>query len=137
MTTTSWTIERELRFTNEGPGRGKQAREGPAAAPPPKGRVQRVAKLMAQLRFDELLRTGAVASQVELARLGHVTPARVTQVMNLLHLASDFQEQLLFLPRTERKRDHVILAQLQPIAGTLDWREQRRQWENLRLRGPS
>jgi hypothetical protein len=34
----------------------------------------------------------------ELARLGHVSRTRVTQILNLLHLAPDIQERLLFLP---------------------------------------
>jgi hypothetical protein len=83
------------------------------------------------LRFDQLVREGAVASYAELARLGHVTPARVSQVMNLLCLAPDIQEQILFLPRTEQGRDPVILHQLQPIAQTLDWKKQRRLWYDL------
>jgi hypothetical protein len=34
----------------------------------------------------------------ELARLGHVTRARMTQIMKLLDLAPDLQEKILFLP---------------------------------------
>ena len=68
--------------------------EGPAPAPqPPPGRVPRVARLMAlALRFDRLLREGVAADFAELARLGHVSRARVSQVMNLLNLAPDIQE---------------------------------------------
>ena len=51
------------------------------------GRLPRVAKLMAlAIRFDQLIRDGHVADQAELARLGHVTRARLTQIMNLLNL---------------------------------------------------
>ena len=32
---------------------------------------------------------GAVSDQAEIVRLGHVTRARVTQIMNLLHHAPD------------------------------------------------
>jgi hypothetical protein len=35
---------------------------------------------------------------VPLASLGQVTRARICQIMNLLHLAPDIQEALLFLP---------------------------------------
>jgi hypothetical protein len=80
------------------------------------------------LRLDDLLRAGAIGSYAELARLGHVTRARVCQIMNLICLAPDIQEALLFLPRTQRGRDPVILADLQPIAALLDWRRQRRRW---------
>jgi hypothetical protein len=57
------------------------------------------------VRFDQLLRTGPIASYAELARLGRVTPARISQIMNLLGLAPDLQEALLFLPRVTRGRD--------------------------------
>ena len=83
------------------------------------------------LRFEGLIRSGAVKDYAELARLGHVTRARVSQVMNLLGLAPDLQEALLYLPRTEHGRDSLHLGQLQPIAGTLDWRKQRRLWREL------
>jgi hypothetical protein len=131
MTTTAWTIERQVHFRHAGHGRGKQVHEGPAPAESqlPQGRVPRVTKLMAlALHFDDLLQSGAIASYAELARLGHVTRARVCQIMNLVYLAPDIQEALLFLPRTERGRDRLILADLQPIAALPDWRQQRRRW---------
>jgi hypothetical protein len=43
----------------------------------------------------------------------------------------DIQEALLFLPLTQRGRDPLLLADLQPIAATLDWRKQRRLWRQL------
>jgi hypothetical protein len=46
-----------------------------------------------------------------------------------LYLAPDIQKAVLFLPRTERGRAPVILADLLPIASTLDWRKQRRMWQ--------
>jgi len=41
-----------------------------------------------------------------------VTRARVTQIMNLLNLAPEIQEWLLFLPRVEEGRDLVVLSSL-------------------------
>jgi hypothetical protein len=78
-----------------------------------------------------LIRTGQVRSYAELARLGHVTRARVCQIMNLLQLAPDIQEEVLFLPRTQTGRDRIQLWQLQPIAAALDWRKQRVLWRRL------
>ncbi len=49
-----------------------------------------------------MIRYNAVTDQAELARLGHVSRARLTQIMNLLYLAPDLQEKLLFLPTFER-----------------------------------
>jgi hypothetical protein len=83
------------------------------------------------LRLDELVRTGQVASYSALAALGHVTRARICQILNLLYLAPEIQEALLFLPPTLRGRDPIIFADLMPIAAALDWRKQRRLWRRL------
>jgi hypothetical protein len=83
------------------------------------------------LRFEQLLRTDQIASSAELARLGQMTPARISQIMNLLCLAPDLQEALLFLPRVTRGRDPLHLRQLQPIAAILDWQQQWRLWRAL------
>jgi hypothetical protein len=92
-----------------------------------------VSKLMAlATRFDGLLRGGVVTDQAELARLGHVSRARMTQIMNLLHLAPDIPEELLFLPLIERGRDSLLERHLRPIAAVADWRKQRRLWRELR-----
>ena len=102
----------------------------------PAGRLPRVSRWMAlALHFDELLGGGTIDHQAELARLGHVSPARVSQIMNLLHLAPDIQEHLLFLPRVDRGHDPIRLRQLQPLATTLDWDRQRRKWLRLTRRG--
>ena len=131
--TTTLTIEREVHFQAQARGR-KQLRVGPEPprpAPDP-GRVPRVARLMAlAIRFEGLLRAGVVKDYAALARLGHVTRARVSQVMNLLYLAPDLQEAVLFLPRTLRGRDPIPLWRLLPIASTPDWRQQRRLWAGL------
>ena len=96
------------------------------------GRPARIGCLVALAhRFEGLLRSGVVKDYAELARLGHVTRARVTQIMNLLNLAPDLQEAILFLPRTERGRDAIVLRDLQPIASILDWRKQRVLWQQL------
>jgi hypothetical protein len=55
--------------------------------------------------------------------------------MNLLVLAPDIQETLLFLPRTVHGRDPIHLRQLQPLAAVLDWGEQRNRWRKLQAIG--
>jgi hypothetical protein len=50
------------------------------------------------LRFEGLIRTGQILNYAELARLGHVSRARISQITCLLLLAPDIQEELLFLP---------------------------------------
>jgi hypothetical protein len=129
---TTLTIELPVHFQRCGRGSRKELHPGVAAAPGPPGRVPRVSRLMAlALRLDELVHTGQVGSYSELARLGHVTRARICQIMSLLQLAPDLQEALLFLPPTPRGRDPLILADLLPIAARIDWRKQRRLWRQL------
>jgi hypothetical protein len=46
------------------------------------GSIPRISRLMAlAIRFDQLIREGTVTDQAELARLGHVSGARLTQIM--------------------------------------------------------
>jgi hypothetical protein len=84
------------------------------------------------IRFDGLIRSGAVRDYAELARLGRVTRARITQIMNLLHLAPDIQEQLLCQLATARGRAPVVLRDLQAVARELSWKTQREAWARLR-----
>src|SRR6266446_2259171 len=105
-----------------------QAGELPRPACEP-GRVPRVARLLALAhRFEALLREGVIEGYADLARLGQVTPARISQVMALLRLAPDIQEQILFLPRTQRGRDPIQMYDLLPLTVLLDWKTQRRLW---------
>ena len=58
----------------------------------------RIARLVALAhKLDALVRSGAVSNYGELARLGHISTARLTQIMVLLHLAPSIQEHLLFV----------------------------------------
>ena len=127
----NWPNERRRRHDHhrtKGPFPARPANaEGTAggrgdAGSAPAGRVPRVSRLMAlAIRFDQLIRDGVVADQAELARLGHVSRARLTQIMNLLNLAPDIQEQLLHLPRVQQGRDPVTERELRPIcAGRLE-----------------
>ena len=83
------------------------------------------------IRFDRLIKEGEIDDQADLARLGNVSRARVTQVMNLLQLAPEIQEALLFLPRTVKGRDPIRETHIRPIAAELEWRKQRRLWKGL------
>ena len=80
-------------------------------------------------RFEGLLRSGAVKDYAELARLGHVTRARVTQIMNLLNLAPEIQEYLLFLPAAPGRR--VTERDLRRIAAEVRWDRQRAMFGSL------
>jgi hypothetical protein len=126
--TSAFTIECRVHFNNRGRGSRKrpQSDQEPSAEA---GRVPRISRLMAlAIRFDDLIRSGEVAGYAELARLGHVTRARVSQIVSLLCLAPDLQEKVLFLPRTLKGRDPIKLRHLLPIAVIPDWRKQRIRW---------
>ena len=130
--TTALTIECAVRFEPRRRGR-KELAVGPEPTVAPPGRVPRVARLLALAhRLEALLHAGVARDYAALGRLGHVTRARVSQVMSLLYLAPDLQEQILFLPRPERGRDPLILRDLLPIAAVPDWKRQRRLWQALR-----
>lgn len=127
------TITRDVHF-RQGRGTRRVLTEGAEPAPSalPTGQVPRLARLMAlAIRMDGLVRGGEVADYADIARLGHVTRARVTQIMNLLCLAPDIQESILFLPRTKHGRDPVREHHVRPIAAILDWRKQRWLWKRL------
>jgi hypothetical protein len=128
------TIACQVHFKGRGRGNRRRLEPGPQPQPVTRepGRVPRVARLLAlALRIDEQVRQGELASYAEVAVLGHVSRARVSQIMNLLNLAPDLQESILFLPRTEHGRDPIILRDLQPIASILDWRKQRVHWQQF------
>ena len=124
-------MEFELHVERQRHGR-TGVREGPAPAPPP-ARLPRVAKLLALAhRFEGLIREGRFRDYAQIAAVGHVTRARLSQIMSLLNLAPDIQEAILYLPRVDRGRDPLILAALLPIAGQLQWKRQRRLWKLIR-----
>lgn len=128
------TVECHIHFRRRGRGSRKEICRGesPTAAARLPGRVPRVARFMAlAIRFEQLIRAGGVTDYAELARLGHVSRARITQIMNLRLLAPDIQEQLLFLPRIDRGRGSIHLRQLQTIAAVPDWRKQRKLWNGI------
>ena len=115
------TIERKVHF-QQGRHTRKELQEGEAPPSVPVGRAPRVSRLMAlAIRLNQLIRDGVVTDQAELACLGHVSRARLSQIMNLLCLAPDIQEDLLFLEH----RAGVSERGLRVVARELDWGKQR------------
>lgn len=109
--------------------------EGPQPVAPerPKDRLPRITRYMAlAIYYEDLIREGHVHDYAEIATLGHVTRARVSQIMNLRLLAPDIQEQLLSLDRIVQGRDEPCLRSLQPIALQSNWRQQRKALKSRR-----
>ena len=93
--------------------------------------IPRIARLMAlAIRFEGLVREGTIRDYADLARRGHVTRARMTQIMKLLDLAPDIQEQILFLPPVKGLNER----NLRRVVSTVGWREQRRMFQKLATR---
>jgi hypothetical protein len=70
----------------------------------------------------------------EVARCGHISRTRLTQILNLLSLAPDIQERLLFLSAAEKGRDAISEKQIRSLAAEYDWERQRRAFERLLVR---
>jgi hypothetical protein len=129
------TVEFEIHLAKGARG-AVEVRQGAAPPPPPEaapaGCVPRVARLAAlALRIDELVRSGQVRDYADVARLGHVTRARVAQIAGLACLAPDILEEILHLPPTVRGRDPVTERDLRAMTGEPDWGKQRRMWRDL------
>jgi hypothetical protein len=83
------------------------------------------------IHFEDLIRQGVVTDYADLARLGHVTRARVTQIMNLRLLAPEIQEQILHHDSEPKNAARIDLKSLQLLTADLDWGRQRKAWDAL------
>ncbi len=125
------TLQCQLHLTS-GKRSRKEVQSGQRPPTVPSGKIPRLSRLMAlALRFEKLIGDGVVANNSELAQLGHVTRARVTQIMNLLNLSVAIQEALLFLPPTLQEKDAVTEKDMRPIVAKMDWKEQQQMWDAL------
>ena len=122
--------QRKIDFTvpfRRVPTRRNQSTEPP---PEPQGRSPRIARLLALThKLDAMVRWGTITNYGGLARLGHISPARLSQIMVLLHLAPSIQEYVLFLSAGD---DRIITElALRKIAREPRWDRQRDMWERL------
>ena len=126
------TIHRRIHFAYA--GRRKLLREQQDATDPsrPPGRTARVARLLAlALRVEHLVRSAVVPDYATVARLGHISRARLTQILNLTLLAPEIQETILFLPPIQRGPDPIKERDLRSIVAEPDWQKQHRMWRQL------
>jgi hypothetical protein len=96
----------------------------------PCGGAPRIARLLALAhKLDAQVRSGAIVSYGELARLGHISAARLTQIMVLLQLAPKIQEYILFLSAGDAR--FLTELELRKIARVPRWDQQRELFERL------
>jgi hypothetical protein len=85
-------------------------------------RIPRITRLMAlAIKFQDMVDRGEVRDFADLARLGYVTRARITQIMNLLNIAPDIQDLLLDRRPDASPMEHDVRR----IARLVHWSEQR------------
>ena len=128
------SVDFQFSIKQRGRGAKKSIVEGAAQSDESKSaleRIPRISRYMAlAIHFEDLIRQGVVTDYADLARLGHVTRARVTQIMNLRLLAPEIQEEILLGKKTGDDRIPIQLKSLQVLATICSWRTQRQLWEN-------
>jgi hypothetical protein len=83
-------VRRKIQFAAQDRGRLVLIDASHRVTEIPTGKIPRIARLMAlAIHFDRLIREGMVKDVTELAQLAHVTQPRMTQILNLNHLAPD------------------------------------------------
>jgi hypothetical protein len=80
--------------------------------------------------LSRMLDRGEVQGRKELARGLGMSEARLSQLLDLVLLAPDIQDDILFL-EVAPGRDPIPERALRPIVRALDWREQRRRFACL------
>jgi DNA invertase Pin-like site-specific DNA recombinase len=91
--------------------------------------VPRISRLLAlALKMEQMIQEGTIKNYNELARLGRVSTARVSQVMNLLYLAPDIQEEIL---KGEVLQSRSGESAVRKLGGIVLWSEQRVLWHKL------
>lgn len=116
------------RASRQSAGRPKRAAE------PEPPRIPRVARLMAlAIKFQDMVDRGEVRDYADLARLGFVTRARITQIMNLLLLAPDIQEHILFSLPSRVARAPAGERALRGVRTTVHWNRQRQLWAETEI----
>lgn len=125
----------EIRFhlsAGPRPPRARQNSRAHAAADPAPRQLPRITRLMAlAIKLENLVCEHPDLTHRDLARLGHVSATRLTQVLNLLHLAPDLQERLLRLEPNPKGREHIHESALRRLSGLYDWRLQRLAFEAI------
>ncbi len=131
-TTESVRVRYSFHTSRKGSGAPVLLKPGPAPKAVSKARIPRISRMVALAhKFERMLATKQVASMSELAACGCVTRARMTQVMDLLLLAPDIQEALLFLPGAGQGRDPITIREMRYVCQPVSWAEQRARWAEL------
>ncbi len=110
-------------------GHGKRFTTEPP--PAPVRRPARVAVMLALAhKIREAIAQGKVRDQADVARRLGFTRARITHLLDLLLLAPDLQEPLLFLEAVDGVQP-MSERVLRSVAHLASWAEQRKRWSEI------
>jgi hypothetical protein len=124
------TVEIEITIQPRNHRQGRQSKQHAESL----RRIPRITRLMAlAIKFQDMVDSGKVRDYADLARLGYVTRARLTQIMNLLLLAPDIQEQILLSGSCHSSIAVPAERQLRVVASAADWSTQRILLRELRV----
>lgn len=129
MSTNSQTIDIEVEISRGKSGkRGRKSNEENRPLP----HIPRISRLMAlAIKFQSMVNRGEVCDYADLARLGYVTRARMTQIMNLLLLAPDIQAEILSWTSGTNGSHRLVEHELRTVARNPEWEQQRKLWRGL------
>jgi hypothetical protein len=113
--------------------RGKGGQPDSVSDAGSRSRVPRITRLMAlAIKFQAMVERGEVRDYADLARLGYVTRARITQIMNLLNLAPGIQEDILVASGSLASREAATERHIRSIVKLVLWADQTRAWTEPR-----
>jgi hypothetical protein len=119
------TRERATEPTNRVPSTTPEL----GAGVPASSSVPRISRLLAlALKMEQMIEDGTIAKYTDLAHVGQVSAARITQIMNLLHLAPDIQEQIL---SPDAQKIRLRESAVRKLSTVVLWSEQRVGWRDL------
>lgn len=129
MKSNDQTLQVEITIASAKGRKGGRRHSAAVSEVPNPPRIPRITRLMAlAIEFQEMVDHGEVRDYADLARLGYVTRARITQIMNLLNLAPYIQETILLHRGTANAMDE---RRLRRITSEVFWQDQRRLWEGI------
>ena len=120
------TLQIEITIAPAKDRRGGRRRNPAEPKVPDPPRIPRITRLMAlAIKFQDMVDRGEVRDYADLARLGYVSRARITQIMNLLNLAPQIQEALLFPLEGLSGGSVACENRIRSVARLIFWEDQR------------
>ena len=129
--------QNEIHYMLGPPSRERSTQpKGALHSQPLSGQLPRITRLIVlAIKFEGLLGEVEGLSYADLARLGGVSRSHLTHILNLLYLAPDLQERLLFLEPSPTGPDRFYEADLRRVSQLYEWQEQRRVFEAILAAG--